>query len=355
MPQLTDDRRKLYERLEAQVRDTPLYEITHIEVPRKCRIFCKEEYRNPTGSHYDRQTVKLLRGFEEDRGRIAPNGTPLAETTTGSSGASFAWMCRVLGYKCIVFIPGDMPSARIEQIKSFEADVRFAPNRGYIRGLVRAFSTFINEGREQFIATNHSKDVEYAPAAMGDAGREILGDLKKLKLGAPAYFVAALGNGISARGIGEVLAAAGTTLIGMEPQESPDVLHSVFPERFKRLYPEGHPTTQHELYGTGPGEDASIQFPNIDAIKERLSDIRLPSRNQWQAVQRELSDIEAKHVGNSSAACLWAALDLANDPEIPPESTIVTVFYDASWRYLPISPNTPPTQDTPPVVFVSPL
>ena len=159
MPQLTDDRRALYERLELQVRDTPLYEITHINIPRGCRIFCKEEYRNPTGSHYDRQTVRLLRGFEEDLGRIAPNGRPLAETTTGSSGAAFAWMCLVLGYKCIVFIPSDMPAARIEQIRSFDADVRFAPERGYIRGLVDAFRTFITEGREEFTATNHSMDI----------------------------------------------------------------------------------------------------------------------------------------------------------------------------------------------------
>jgi cysteine synthase len=171
---------------------------------------------------------------------------------------------------------------------------------------------------------------------MGGAAREILEDLHDLKLEAPTYFVGALGNGISTRGIGEVLAEQGTTLIGMEPHESPDVLHVAFPERFAELYPGGHPTTQHEVYGTGPGEGVGTQFPNIGLITPRLTDIRLPRRDQWQAVQRQLTDIEAKHVGNSSAACLWAALDLASDPEVPEGATIVTVFYDASWRYLPI-------------------
>jgi cysteine synthase len=338
VPELSDDRGALYDRLEDQVRNTPLYEIEHIPIPRKCRIFCKEEYRNPTGSHYDRQTVRLLRGFEEVVGRIEQGGPPLAESTTGSSGASFAWMCRVLGFKCIVFIPSDMPSARIEQIRSFEADVRFAPERGYIRGLVDAFRNFIMQEEEKFVATNHSMDEVFAPAAMGDAAREILTALGELNLGAPDYFVGALGNGISARGIGEVLVKHGTKLIGMEPFESPDVLHSTFPDSFATLYPDGHPTIQHELYGTGPGEDINVSFPNIEAIRGKLTEIRLPTKDQWQEVQRRLTDIEAKHVGNSSAACLWAALDLAADPSVPEGSTIVTVFYDASWRYLPLAP-----------------
>jgi cysteine synthase len=340
VPELSDERRALYDRLENQVRDTPLYEITHIPVPRDCRILCKEEYRNPTGSHYDRQTVRLLRGFEEVLGRIEPGGPPLAESTTGSSGASFAWMCRVLGFECIVFIPGDMPSARIEQIRSFEADIRFAPEKGYIRGLVDAFRKFVMQEDERFVATNHSLDEAFAPAAMGDAAREILKSMSEINLGAPDYFVAALGNGISARGIGEVLADHETKLIGMEPFESPDVLHSTFPARFATLYPDGHPTIQHELYGTGPGENINLNFPNIEAIRGKLEEIRLPTRDQWQKVQRSLTDVEAKHVGNSSAACLWAALDLASDPSVPPGSTIVTVFYDASWRYLPLVPPT---------------
>lgn len=341
MPEISTERRALYERLERQTRNTPLYELEHIEVPRGCRIFCKEEFRSPTASHYDRQTVRLLRGNEEELNRISPNGVPLAETTTGSSGASFAWMCRVLGYECIVFIPEDMPRARIEQIRSFGADVRFAPKRRYIDGLVEMFRSFISQGGEQFIATNHSKDEKFAPAAMGDMAREILAQLEELDQGPPNYFIGALGNGISARGAGDVLADEGAELIGMEPYESPDVLQSVFPETFEELYPDGRPQMQHQVYGTGPGEKMENQFPNISAIKDRLSGIRLPRRDQWKSVQRQLLDLEAKHVGNSSAACVWAALDLAADPATPPGSSIVTVFYDAFWRYLPIGPEVP--------------
>jgi len=93
---------------------------------------------------------------------------------------------------------------------------------------------------------------------------------------------------------------------------------------------------QHQVYGTGPGEGMRDQFPNLVAISEKLGDIRLPRREEWRGVQKQLLDLEARHVGNSSAACVWAALDLASDPRTPEGSTIVTVFYDAYWRYLPI-------------------
>jgi cysteine synthase A len=335
MPELSPERRALYRRLESQMRKTPLHELTEIEVPRGCRIFCKEEYRSPTGSHYDRQTVRLLRGHEEELGRIYPDGKPLAETTTGSSGASFAWMCRVLGFRCIVFIPEDMPRARIEQIKSFGADVRYAPKRKYIGGLVAMFQRFITEEHE-VVLTNHSKDETFAPAAMAEMAEEVLAELEARDAGEPDYFVAALGNGISARGAGEVFLQHGVRLVGMEPYESPDVLEGRFPQKFQDLYPDGRPEMQHQVYGTGPGEGMGEQFPNLVAIGEKLSDIRLPCREDWQRVQRQLLDLEARHVGNSSAACVWAALDLASDPQTPEGSTIVTVFYDAYWRYLPI-------------------
>ena len=336
MRPLSKERLALYQRLESQVRKTPMYELTNIPIPNKCRIFCKGEHRQPTGSHYDRQTVRLLRGFEEDRGLISPGGKPLVETTTGSSGASFAWMCRVLGYECTVFIPKDMPSARIEQIRSFGATIHETPAKLYIGGLVKEFQSFILDRTNsmRYVAPNHSFDTKYAPAAMRDLANEMLEDLQAIGVGAPNYFVAALGNGISARGVAEVLIPNGTKLIGMEPHESPTVLRTQFPDRYTELYPHGTVNERHQVYGTGAGKDAGISFPNVNIIAPSISEIRLPTQEAWKNTQRLLMDCEAMHVGNSSAACVAAALDLARTAD--PGSTILTILYDASWRYLPI-------------------
>jgi cysteine synthase A len=246
-------------------------------------------------------------------------------------------MCRVLGYDdCTVFIPEDMPAARIEQIRSFGAKVCTSPPGMYIGGLVKGFARFLadtpNAGR--YDVPNHSFDTRFAPAATRQLGLEIVDDLAELGLKAPNYFVCALGNGISARGTGEALLKHGTTLIGMEPYESPTVLRSYFPDLYAREYPSGTGSERHEVYGTGAGKDAGIEFPNIKAIAPKLSRILLPRPDQWRQVHGQLLDVEAKHVGNSSAACVWAALELAKT--VPPKSTILTVFYDAYWRYLPI-------------------
>jgi cysteine synthase A len=114
------------------VGDTPLYEIKSIrgkEEYNGCRIFCKEEYRNPTGSHYDRFWVEFFRSLELNRTINEGNiGNPIVETSTGNSGASFAWICRELGYKDYrVVIPADMPDTRKKQIESYGAKVHVSP------------------------------------------------------------------------------------------------------------------------------------------------------------------------------------------------------------------------------------
>lgn len=302
-----------------------------------------EEFRNPTSSHYDRETIALLRGNEATK-EIVPGGKPLVETTTGSSGASLAWMCRVLDFKCRIWIPGDMPAARIEQIRAYGADVQFAPSKRYIGGLVSKVEEFTRDRAlsRRYVFTNHSIDEEFGPPAIGQIATEAIAvmaqqdDLTDLQRQRPDYFVSALGNGISARGIADVLHPLGTTVVGMEPYESPDVLRVRFPEQFAEMYPDRDdgPTRRHEIYGTGPGQDSRVVFPNVTAVMPLLDQILLPQPSEWKSVQLDLMDREARHVGNSSAACVWAALKLAQ--QVPRGSTIFTLFYDAWWRYLPM-------------------
>src|SRR5580765_4898107 len=54
-----------YEGLRAEIGHTPLHEVKSIVVPNGNRIFAKEEYLNPTGSHYDRVFVRLFEALEE--------------------------------------------------------------------------------------------------------------------------------------------------------------------------------------------------------------------------------------------------------------------------------------------------
>jgi cysteine synthase A len=331
---LSPERQALYDRLESQIGGTPLYELQHMEIANGCRVFCKGEHENPTGSHYDRETLALLRGKEEE-GMIAPGGRPLFETTTGSSGASLAWLCRVLGFTCRIVIPADMPAARIQQIESYGAKVDYGEKGMYIGGLVARVRELVGnkERVKKYWVTDHSTDLKYGPAAMEALGTEILEDLEAIGQGPPDYFVCMVGTGISAHGLTNTLGPHGTALVAVEPRESPTLLRRRFPDEFKLAYPNGHSDQRHEIYGTAVGEDANHEFKNTEKVLGRIEEMLLIDRDDWRSTQVELMDLEGHHVGHSSAACVWAARRLAE--KIPPQSTILTIFYDASWRYLP--------------------
>lgn len=331
---LTAERQALYDRLASQIGNTPLYELQHLDVPNGCRIFCKGEHKNPTGSHYDRETLALLHGKEEE-GVIVPGGVPLFETTTGSSGASLAWLCRVLGFTCRIVIPEDMPAARIQQIQSYGAEVAYAEKGMYIGGLVEQVRELVDDKKRvrEYRVTDHSTDLKYGPAAMKALGLEVLEDLKAIGQGPPDYLVCMVGTGISAHGLSDALVPQGTALVAVEPRESPTLLRRRFPEAFKLAYPNGHSDQRHEIYGTAVGEDANHTFTSTEKVLPLIEQMFLIDREDWKSTQVKLMDFEGHHVGHSSAACVWAAQRLAE--KVPPNSTILTIFYDASWRYLP--------------------
>ena len=58
-------RKEMYDRLESQVGNTPLIELDVHAFSTGSRLFAKAEHTNPTGSHYDRVYLHLLRKDEE--------------------------------------------------------------------------------------------------------------------------------------------------------------------------------------------------------------------------------------------------------------------------------------------------
>jgi len=326
---LPPGRRKLYDQLQRSIGNTPLGRIDEIPVPNGNRIFFKEEYRNPTGSHYDRQFVRLLRALEATK-EIMPGETSLIEATTGNAGASFAWLCRILGYKCRVVIPRDMPGARIAQIRSFGARITYSPGGKYVKGVIDKLRTELKSKKER--CANHAADEVHCIEAMRELGREILRDLNRKGIRNVDYFVVALGNGSSARGVGSVLAEErGTKIVGVEPFECPTYFLMRFGiDEFRKRYGEEPRCGPHSLLGTGAW-DTEFQFVNASKMLPKLEDIILVKQEEWEHRMKQLADAELQLVGRTSAACLHAALELA---EAVSDKTFVVIFYDPAWKYL---------------------
>jgi cysteine synthase len=177
------ERDKLYQRVASCIVETPLYKIHNIAVPNGCQIFCKEEYLNPTGSHYDRFWVDYLRK-QEDKNHLSITDT-LIETSTGNSGASFAWTCRALGFKDYhVVIPEDMPSVRIKQICELGATVKLSPAEEYVDGLIKTFNLYYEEMKalssnpQTIKRPNHSRYGDMSIETLAKIADEIILELR---------------------------------------------------------------------------------------------------------------------------------------------------------------------------------
>ena len=326
-------RSERYRTLYGEIGHTPLYEIRYISIPNGNRIFAKEEYQNPTGSHYDRVFLRLFEGLEEEG--LITTGDELVETTSGNAGASFAWLCSILGYKGTVLIPEDMPVTRIAQIRSFGVNVHFTPARQYVSGVIEGLRGFLRlqaEKGRRIYCLNHAES-RHSVDGMRSCGYEILEQLREHGAGQPDFFIAALGGGISASAICDVLdeQSPSTKTIGFEPFEAPENYIRRYPGRFESTYGMAPALGPHELLGIGRWGDTSYTFPHIETLLPRLSEIMLITQDRWMAADRDLRVVEAKFVGHTSAAALSAALDLCRTIH---DTTVVIIFYDPSWKYL---------------------
>lgn len=326
---MTDERRKVFESLERKIGNTPLVEVKNIKIPNNNRIFIKEEYKNPTASHYDRYWIRYMKVLEE-RGELSLDmNRPLLETSTGNSGASFAWICQELGYKCEVVIPKDIPSARIQQITKYGATIIFSPEKLYVSGLIREFKRQLVKNRDKYIILNHANDEKDGVFAMYDLGVEITKDLKKYSDAKIDYFISALGNGLTTRWISTALKDLHqTSIIGVEPYESPTIFPELFPERYDNDYHTKSNQT-HGLIGSSPGK-TGFEFPNMRKSLNLLDDIYLVKEDEWKSRLKELHNEENQFIGNTSAACFDAAMRLANATN---NKIILVIFYDPAWKY----------------------
>jgi cysteine synthase A len=315
-------------------------ELTDSLAPNGCRVLAKAEYQNPTGSHYDREMIEFLYALEQDR-VITPGETVMLETTTGNSGASFAWLCRALGFPApSIIIPEDMPYARKQQIAAFGADIIPSPAEEYITGISE---TFVQERKKWagYIPA-HWEDVTCSVTAMEKCADEVNEAIDDRFDGTLDYFFLALGNGSSARGIGQVFKSLKPQikLIGVEPAESPIVaewLNHNYPGRAAELGLAEFATRRegdrkHGIIGTGPSEEHQI-YPNMQAAALLLDDIAHVTTSEARSMQIRLMDEACLHVGMSSAACLRAIHEYVRANDIQ-DKTIATVFYDPAWKYL---------------------
>ncbi|MFQ6676494.1 MAG: pyridoxal-phosphate dependent enzyme [Fidelibacterota bacterium] len=317
----------LYDELGRTIGHTPLVPLRHLEVPNGNTIYCKHEFANPSGSHYDRVYYRLYRYYELEKKKIEPGVTPIIENTSGCAGASCAYIGRELGYETHIVVPGNLPANRINNILKYTSNLYRTRDPDYVLGTQRLLRDMLKEDHSRksrgdparLFCLNHSQVVQ-SVEAMEACGREVVSHLDG-RNGRIDYFVSAVGNGISMVGVSSVLKKKwNTKTVVLDPVEAPVVRH--LKEGVNDTF-NGY--RLHELYGIGAW---GISFPFIDV--NLIDETYTVAPEEWEHALRLLIEVEDLYVGHTSAASLSVALRIARKVT---GKNILIILYDSLENY----------------------
>ena len=301
---------KIYTSADQLIGHTPLLELTHIEkeADLKATVLAKLEYFNPAGSVKDRIAKKMIDDAEAT-GKLKP-GSVIIEPTSGNTGIGLAAVAAAKGYRIIIVMPETMSVERRQLMKAYGAELVLSEGAKGMKGAIAKADELAKEIPNAFIPGQFVNPAN-PQAHIETTGPEIWADTE----GKVDIFVAGVGTGGTVSGVGRYLKAQNPAVrvVAFEPASSP-------------LLTEGH-AGPHDLQGIG----ANFVPENLD--RSVLDEVLTVTDADAYATGRELARTEGILVGITSGAAVWAAAQLARQPENAGK-TIVALLPDSGERYL---------------------
>lgn len=288
--------------------NTPMLSFSENEysMPKGSTIYAKLEYLNPGGSIKDRLGKKLIEKALEKK--LIDRSSTIIEPTAGNTGIGLALAASQYGIKTLFVIPEKFSIEKQQLMKALGAEIIHTPTEDGIVGAItkaKELNSTISNSYLPLQFENFDNPLTYyetlGPEIFYDVGTKI------------SSFVAGIGSGGTFAGVSQYLLeqVENIRIVGVEPEGS--ILN-------------GGVSHGHEIEGIGVefippflGELPVHQFFTI-------------SDEEGFYYTRELAKNNGLFVGSSSGAAFAAALKEIN--QLPPGSTVVTIFPDASDRYL---------------------
>lgn len=301
---------KIAKQLTDLVGNTPLLEFVNYNASKglKSKLIGKLEYFNPAGSVKDRIALAMIEDAETS-GLLKPGAT-IIEPTSGNTGVGLAFVSAAKGYKLILTMPETMSIERRNLLKALGANLVLTPGTEGMKGAIAKAETLREETPDSIILQQFENPANPA-VHLRTTAEEIWRDTD----GKVDIFVAGVGTGGTISGVGTGLKKHNPNIriVAVEPSDSP-------------VLSGGNPGP-HKIQGIGAGfipktynssvVDEIIQVKNDDAIR----------------TGRELAQKEGLLVGISAGAAVFAATQLAKQPENVGK-TILTLLPDTGERYL---------------------
>lgn len=301
---------KIHQQLTELIGHTPLLELQKLARlhQSKARIIAKLEYFNPGGSVKDRVALAMIEDAER-RGILKP-GAVIIEPTSGNTGVGLAWVAGVKGYKTILTMPETMSLERQNLLKAMGAQLVLTSGEKGMSGAIEKANE-LRDSTPGAVILQQFENPANPEAHVRTTAEEIWADMD----GQVDVFVAGVGTGGTLSGTGRGLKAhnPAVEIIGVEPDSSAVL--------------SGDRPGLHKIQGIGAGfvpktYDASV----VDKVIRVADDDAIRTG-------RELSLQEGLLTGISSGAAVFAALQLARQPEYAGKN-IVVLLPDTGERYL---------------------
>ena len=301
---------KIYTSAAGLIGRTPLLELTNLEKKYglKARILAKLEYLNPAGSVKDRIALAMIEDAEK-KGLLTPQSV-IIEPTSGNTGIGLASVAAARGYRIIIVMPDSMSVERRQLMKAYGAELVLTPGAQGMKGAIAKADELAAEIPHSFIPGQFVNPAN-PEAHYTTTGPEIWEDTD----GKVDAFVAGVGTGGTITGIGRYLREKNPAvrIVAVEPKTSAVLSTGV--------------AGKHGIQGIGAGFVPAV-------LDTGVYDEIIPVADEDAfATGRLVGKNEGVLVGISSGAAVWAALQLAQRPEMAGK-TIVVLLPDTGDRYL---------------------
>lgn len=290
------------------VGQTPLIKLNRLSAGLPGTVYVKAEFFNPLASVKDRIGRAMIEAGERD-GKIKA-GTVIVEPTSGNTGIALAFVAAQRGYKLILTMPETMSMERRVLLRMLGAEIVLTPGAEGMKGAIaKANEILAQQGDKGFMPQQFEN-----PANPEVHRRTTAEEIWAATGGKIDVFVAGVGTGGTITGVSEVIKSRRPLhTVAVEPTTSPVI--------------SGGQPGKHKIQGIGAGFIPKVlNRAIIDEVVTVTDDDAL-------ATSRDAALKEGILGGISTGANLWAALQIAQRPEMAGK-TIVTVAPSFGERYI---------------------
>jgi len=287
------------------VGDTPLVRLERVarDAP-SVEVYAKLEFANPGGSVKDRAALRMITKALES-GELG-GGKILIDSTSGNTGVAYSLFGAALGVPVHLVMPSNVSKARKDIARAFGTEIIFSDPMEGSDGAIKLVREIVEKNPEKYFYPDQYSNENNPLAHYHGTGVEILSALGDRI----THFVAGLGTSGTIVGTSRRLKefTRPVRCIAIEPTEP---LHGL--EGLKHL--------------------ASSLVPAIHDASAYDETRRVTTEDGWDMSDR-LAREEALHVGHSSGAAIFAAVELAKElHQTQGGGCVVAIVCDRGDRY----------------------